>query len=529
MPNPNRAANVHLDTLSKIASAKTLHGGDEDPEAWRLIPISFRPFPGFWSMNPSIHRGSDGVYRCVFRNVDYHAPMGVVAANASGKTRTRSVLGVLDPESFALRGCVEMRELDGLTRYPCSALGFEDLRLFETAADGLLCVATAMQTSETGKHEAVLLRLGMAAPPPPQRGAGARVDVHEEAESEPYQIIQAIPMRGPWSGYNQKNWTPFDGTETARFLPVVSVGQIYDASTGILSALPQGAGTSTATCPTCGQSVTGDSAETQAVALEAAPVVPSFPALALGPAPLGFGSPVGLPGPSIGSSSPSLAGHALSPSSAAPVTPQTTPQTRHVHSDGSGTVLIAKRPRALASAPAERTAERTDRGERHHARTIKRSTEAATTPAGWRPNDLRGGTQLVRIADDVWLGLAHRMCWRGVYKHYWHQWYVVDGTGAQIGTSQPFKLSPTDGIEFAAGLVVDPPDAAGERRVIVSYGTCDEQSWLAVTRLSAVLSVIAGRPVAPRVYPTDPTQAQDPVQPEGAEHAFDGDEGGVPQ
>ncbi len=111
-------------------------------------------------------------------------------------------------------------------------------------------------------------------------------------------------------------------------------------------------------------------------------------------------------------------------------------------------------------------------------------------------DDLRGGTQLVRVGADAWLGLAHEMTLTQPERRklYWHTFYSCDSAGRLLSRSEPFKLSPDHGIEFAAGL------ALGDRGLVaISYGTDDSESWVARTELSAVLDLL--RPV-PAVKPT---------------------------
>jgi hypothetical protein len=97
---------------------------------------------------------------------------------------------------------------------------------------------------------------------------------------------------------------------------------------------------------------------------------------------------------------------------------------------------------------------------------------------------LRGGTQLVRLGPDAWLGIGHAMKFVGRLKYYHHVWYVVDDRGRRTMTSPPMKLAPDHGIEFAAGLAID-----GER-VVVSFGVDDAESKIAETSLSAVLALL---------------------------------------
>ena len=93
---------------------------------------------------------------------------------------------------------------------------------------------------------------------------------------------------------------------------------------------------------------------------------------------------------------------------------------------------------------------------------------------------LRGGSQLVRIADDAWLGIGHEMKFVSGRKYYWHTWYVVDSRGKMTAVSAPMKLASA-GIEFAAGMAID-----GDR-VVVSFGVDDMDCRLGETSLSAVL------------------------------------------
>lgn len=97
--------------------------------------------------------------------------------------------------------------------------------------------------------------------------------------------------------------------------------------------------------------------------------------------------------------------------------------------------------------------------------------------------DLRGGTQLVSIGDDRWLGIGHAMRLVEGLKYYWHVWYVVDSRGKVKSASSPMKLAP-HGIEFAAGMTLD-----GDR-VVVSFGVDDMECKIGETRLSAVLEML---------------------------------------
>lgn len=98
---------------------------------------------------------------------------------------------------------------------------------------------------------------------------------------------------------------------------------------------------------------------------------------------------------------------------------------------------------------------------------------------------LRGGSQLLRVGENAWLGIGHSMQLIADRKFYWHVWYTVDSSGKLLAKSQPMKLVP-NGIEFAAGLAID-----GDR-VVVSFGVDDAEAKLGETSLSAVLSILKG-------------------------------------
>lgn len=97
--------------------------------------------------------------------------------------------------------------------------------------------------------------------------------------------------------------------------------------------------------------------------------------------------------------------------------------------------------------------------------------------------DLRGGTQLVRVSTEGWLGIGHKMKFVDRKKLYWHVWYLVDAHGKITAASSPMKLAP-NGIEFAAGMGID-----GDR-VVVSFGVDDMECKIGETRLSAVLEAL---------------------------------------
>jgi len=165
---------------------------------WRLTNISLRPFKGFYSFNPSIHFDGEK-WRCVMRNCDYHAKGGEYAVK-NGRIITRNALVTFNPSTWEPSSLVEMREIDSLQRYPTSEWGYEDMRLF-IAGGKLRGVATTAQLRPEPQQEIVL------------------VDFDEDSN-----ICNAEPVRGSWSNYAQKNWTPYDGTTETRLVYSIDQG-----------------------------------------------------------------------------------------------------------------------------------------------------------------------------------------------------------------------------------------------------------------------------------------------------------------
>ena len=156
-----------------------------------------------------------------------------------------------------------------------------------------------------------------------------------------------------------------------------------------------------------------------------------------------------------------------------------------------------RRPRAPDVSAVQRAQERAREVERDHdrerdARRGRRDTtlrDRGNLPTEGAPSyvGLRGGTQLVSVGPDAWLGIGHAMKLVDKLKYYWHVWYLVDARGRMKAASVPMKLAP-NGIEFAAGMAID-----GDR-VVVSFGVDDMECRLGETKLSAVLEML--RPTA---------------------------------
>lgn len=133
-------------------------------------------------------------------------------------------------------------------------------------------------------------------------------------------------------------------------------------------------------------------------------------------------------------------------------------------------------------------------------RLVRRSIQLSSgrTSAQGRFDGLRGGTQLINVGDKLdhlvgyevpggaWISLAHDMRHINNRKFYWHVLYAVDSTGALIAISQSFKLDPSKGIEFAAGLAVDP----STDRAVISYGIDDMECHLGVTSFEELLGLL---------------------------------------
>lgn len=160
----------------------------------------------------------------------------------------------------------------------------------------------------------------------------------------------------------------------------------------------------------------------------------------------------------------------------------------------SGIVKTSTQPRSIPDPDAKsrgRARERAQECESKRARETRRRDREApgADPSISSYEGLRGGTQLVRVADDTWVGIGHAMQFIRKRKIYWHCWYASDSRGKMKSIGPPMKLA-TNGIEFAAGLVI-----TGDR-VVVSFGVDDMEAKIAETKLSAVMGML--RPVEPQ-------------------------------
>jgi hypothetical protein len=362
-----------------------------------------------------------------------------------------------------------MRERDDHPRTQCANIGYEDMRIFRTDKGGLQGIAASLHL-ERARRPAD----GGAHNQPPEQ-----VVVSFDAE---YNIVAARPIRGDWwSGTAQKNWVPFDDCAEPRFLYSIAKGTMFD---------DQGA-------------VHGD-------AVRARPSTQALPLLNARP------QAAPSPSPSLSledrerqereerearekqelmearerqrkreereeresrRAKPDL--HLRTSTGSAPV------RGRRVSHDS-----VTTRPSYTVSRPSSAHAANAASSRPYHIHTA--NTESGSRVLGTgrvlmpKYEGLRGGTQLVRVADDAWLGIGHEMKFLNNLKFYWHTFYLVDSKGRMKSASPPCKLAP-EGIEFAAGMAID-----GDR-VVISFGVDDMECRIAETSLSAVMDTL--RPV----------------------------------
>lgn len=406
---------------------------------WKVTDISIRPYDGFWSFNPSIHFDGER-WLCVLRCCDYAMPDGVTIRSSSRSVgqQTKNAMIVFDPQSWQPIKIYKMQEKDGVPRAPTPHVGFEDMRLFKTDKGGLQGIAASLHLRRDREQRATDSK--------PQHQPPEQVLLSFD---ENYDIVGAQPIRGGWSGSPQKNWVPFDYCTEPRFLYSIDKGRMFDEH----------------------GEVHGDEARARA-STSSRPVSlsPGYPAAEA----VDSQAPVALPPPPLLEQAPPVVHHER----AKP--PDRRPTIR------GGDVRIIRGGRMALDAMASRPSARPSA---HPSRSMTRRTEGSTRIVGSgralppKYAGLRGGTQLVRVADDAWLGIGHEMKFVNGKKFYWHRWYLVDSRGKMTSASEPMKLV-SNGIEFAAGMALD-----GER-VVVSFGVDDMECKIGETSLSAVMGML---------------------------------------
>jgi hypothetical protein len=411
---------------------------------WMVTDISIRPYEGYWSFNPSIH--FDGtLWRCVLRCCDYAMPDGVTVRSnkALMGQQTKNAMVIFDPKDWTPIQIYKMHERDDLPRAPTPHAGYEDMRLFKTDAGGLQGIAASLHlkrgssTSDVSLYNPLHNQLGPQNQPPEQ----VLLSFDDE-----YNIVTAQPVRGSgWSGTPQKNWVPFDDCTEPRFLYSIGKGTMFDAS----------------------GSVHGNRAMVKPSIRSVSAVLPVHCA----------NIPLSSPSPPAEAVSVQDAHKSGEPGREDFRGRPRRPDLRSMIRGGDVRIVRGKRVGTSMSTPSRvplRPAAVT-RGGGEAIRVM--GTGRMLLP---RYEGLRGGTQLIRVDDESWLGIGHEMKFVNGKKYYWHVFYLVDSQGVMKAVSEPMKLA-SNGIEFAAGMAVD-----GDR-VVVSFGVDDMASRLGETRLSAVM------------------------------------------
>ena len=429
---------------------------------WEVADISIRPYDGLWSFNPSIFFDGER-WLCVLRCCDYAMPGGktIRGPKAGPGHQTKNAMVIFDPATWKPIQVFKMQERDGLPRAPCANVGFEDMRIFKTDSGGLQGIAASLHLARDknptdGTHQ------------PPEQ-----VLLSFDAE---YNIVAARPIRGDgWSGA-QKNWVPFDHCAEPRFLYSIDKGSMFDSRGRVH-------GDAAIARP----SVTARPISAQA---ERAPI-------------------------------DELREARERREQEARQEQERRAREEHERRERETYEQREREERERHEQEHERR-ERERRDKKHRTRLDRRvvigGTEtqrvrggrvAASTSrtsvtrgggGGRAGNDstrmmgggrtllpkyegLRGGSQLQRVSDDAWLGVAHSMKYVSGLKYYWHVFYLVDSCGKMKATSEPCKLA-SEGIEFAAGLAID-----GDR-VVVSFGVDDMHCRLGETKLDAVMGLL---------------------------------------
>jgi predicted GH43/DUF377 family glycosyl hydrolase len=150
--------------------------------SFRSKPIDFKPEPPYRASNPSVWY--DGKrWRSIVRGINYHVVNDQFKPIEGSCFYTRNFMAELS-DNLDIERIVEMKDLDKTPRSNYRVHGFEDCRLF--GYDGkFYCTSTVSDFEESGTPQVALLTL-----------------------DGDYNIVEARPLRGPWSGLCQKNWMP---------------------------------------------------------------------------------------------------------------------------------------------------------------------------------------------------------------------------------------------------------------------------------------------------------------------------------
>jgi hypothetical protein len=159
--------------------------------------LAYAPQEPFVASNPSIHFDGDK-WRCLVRTLNYRIVDGCSYIPPDGVIQTHNVMLELDNDLEITR-IVPMRDQDPTPRTGYPVHGFEDCRLFKMGQH-FEVTATVCDFTVEGTREIVRCKLG-----------------------DDYAILEAAPLRGAWSTYDQKNWMPILGNSELAYslLPTV--------------------------------------------------------------------------------------------------------------------------------------------------------------------------------------------------------------------------------------------------------------------------------------------------------------------
>jgi hypothetical protein len=335
-------------------------------------------------------------------------------------------------------------------------MGYEDMRIFRTDKGGLQGIAAALHLSRRGENEPSWTSDVIPQHQPPEQVLLSFDDR--------YNIVAAAPIRGDkWSGTPQKNWVPFDHCVEPRFLHSINRGSMFD-DRGKLH------GDAARVRP---------SVHAEDIAPTAAFETRAHPSTEGAETPLDESSDTPREEPDKEVGGVAIRDEVRKKKKSDRKTSIRGGDVRIVRGGRIKLDTILARPtaRPASGSAAQRSARAA--APRHAADEASRMMGAGRVRLpGYE--GLRGGSQLVRVAAEAWLGLGHEMKFVSGRKHYWHTWYLVDSRGKLTAVSEPMKLA-SEGIEFAAGIAID-----GDR-VVVSFGVDDMTCRLGETSLAAVL------------------------------------------
>ena len=408
---------------------------------WKVTELAIRPFSGLWSFNPSLILDSvSGTWLLVLRCADYCMKGGVTirSSKATVGQQTKNAMLTLDPQTWKPIKVFKMAEKDGLPRASTPHVGYEDMRLFRTDKGGLQGIAASLHLDRGGKPHL---------DGRPQHQSPEQVILSFDDE---YNIVHAHPIRGgAWSGIAQKNWSPYSGCVEPRFMYSIGKGSMFDEHGPVH-------GDAARVIPSSRMRIAEPAAAAPRVMEAALAVLPEVAQ----PSPPSTPPPSPLPSP---------------PPAPAPSPPAPSYRGRVKLDAGSALRRPLRQPAKMSAGASPR-----------RPATAHTGADAVRKMGAGRMmtyNGLRGGTQLVRVADDTWLGIGHEMRYNHGAKYYYHTWYVTDSRGKMKAASEPCKLA-AEGIEFAAGMGID-----GDR-VVVSFGVDDYAAMIGETSLAAVMGIL---------------------------------------